>query len=221
MTGTGHIARWNAERGFGFIATPAGEQNIFFHVRDFRGAEPAEGMAVRFEQIQVGGKGPRAMAVQPLASANTPAAPRASRAGTTAKAQRRPDRAAARTAPRGLDGQPALFGLALLAWLGLLVAISLRRLWPLDLPVVLIGLLVLNIVTFFSYATDKSAAERGGWRTPESTLHALAAAGGWPAAWLAQRALRHKSRKREFLAVYVLTVLLHLGALGLLLWRGL
>ena len=51
MTRTGHIARWNAERGFGFIATPAGEQNIFFHVRDFRGGEPAEGLAVRFEQI--------------------------------------------------------------------------------------------------------------------------------------------------------------------------
>ena len=83
------------------------------------------------------------------------------------------------------------------------------------------GLLALNVVTFFSYAMDKTAAEQGRWRTPESTLHALALAGGWPAAWLAQRALRHKSRKRAFLAVYVLTVLLHLGALGLLLWRGL
>lgn len=130
-------------------------------------------------------------------------------------------RGSVRAAPHGLDGQPALFGLAALAWLGLLATISLRRLWPLDLPLVLIGLLVLNIVTFFSYATDKSAAERGGWRTPESTLHALAAAGGWPAAWLAQRALRHKSRKREFLAVYMLTVLLNLGALGILLWHGL
>ena len=115
---------------------------------------------------------------------------------------------------RGLDGQPALFGLALLAWLGLLVAISLRRLWPLDLPVVLIGLLVLNIVTFFSYAFDKSAAERGQWRTRESTLHLLALMGGWPAARLAQQALRHKSSKREFLAVYAVTVVLNLGALG-------
>ena len=86
---------------------------------------------------------------------------------------------------------------------------------------VLAGLLVLNIATFFSYALDKTAAAQGRWRTPESTLHALAAAGGWPAAWLAQRAPRHKSRKREFLAVYVLTVGLHLGALGLLLWRSL
>ena len=130
---------------------------------------------------------------------------------------------AVREAPRSLslDGQPALFSIALLVWLGLLLAISLRRLWPLDLPVVAGGLLLLNIATFFSYAFDKSAAEQGRWRTSEKTLHALAAAGGWPAAWLAQRALRHKSRKQPFLTIYVLTVLLNLGALGLLLWRGL
>ena len=221
MTRQGQIVRWDAARGFGFIATPAGEQNIFFHVRDFRGGEPAEGLAVRFEQIEVGGKGPRAMAVQPLAraAAPSPAGP-ARTADRAANPQRRNGRAPS-SAPRGLDGQPALFAIALLAWLGLLAAISLRGAWPWDLPVVLAGLLVLNIATFFSYALDKTAAAQGRWRTPESTLHALAAAGGWPAAWLAQRALRHKSRKREFLAVYVLTVGLHLGALGLLLWRSL
>ena len=218
MTRTGHIARWNAERGFGFIATPTGEQNIFFHVRDFRGGQPAEGLAVRFEQIEVGGKGPRAMAVQPLGRAAAPSPDR------TAHPRRPMGRAPTnypRPTARGLDGQPLLFGIALLAWLGLLAAISLRGAWPWDLSVALGGLLALNVVTFFSYAMDKTAAEQGRWRTPESTLHALALAGGWPAAWLAQRALRHKSRKRAFLAVYVLTVLLHLGALGLLLWRGL
>ncbi|NZA00827.1 cold shock domain-containing protein [Ottowia beijingensis] len=158
MTRTGHIARWNAERGFGFIATPAGEQNIFFHVRDFRGGEPAEGLAVRFEQIEVGGKGPRAMAVQPLAraAAPSPAGP-ARTADRAANPQRRNGRAPS-SAPRGLDGQPALFAIALLAWLGLLAAISLRGAWPWDLPVVLAGLLVLNIATFFSYALDKTAA---------------------------------------------------------------
>jgi uncharacterized membrane protein YsdA (DUF1294 family)/cold shock CspA family protein len=217
MTRQGHIVRWDAARSFGFIATAEGARHIFFHVRDFRGDEPAEGMAVRFEQIEVGGKGPRAMSVMPMTTA--------ARAGARQTPGPRPPTppalGATRDAPRSLDGQPALFGGALLVWLGLLAAISVRRLWPLDLPVVVVGLLALNIATFVSYALDKSAAEQGRWRTPESTLHALAAAGGWPAAWLAQRALRHKSRKREFLVVYVLTVLLHLGALGAWLWRGL
>lgn len=221
MQQQGQIVRWDAKRGFGFIATAEGARNIFFHARDFRGGQPAEGMIVRFEQIEVGGKGPRAMAVQPATRA-APTAPQGGRRQTPAA---RPpattaDRRALRDAPRGVDGQPALFAVAVLAWLGLLAAISVRRLWPVDLPWAVVGLLAVNIATFFSYAFDKSAAQQGRWRTPESTLHALAAAGGWPAAWLAQRALRHKSRKREFLAMYVLTVLLNLGALGLLLWRG-
>lgn len=228
MTRQGQIVRWDAARGFGFIATPEGARNIFFHVRDFRGGEPAEGMSVRFEQIEVGGKGPRAMAVQALSRADAAPTPPPSRTSPAQGDARsaptpRPSERAVREAPRrlSLDGQPALFSIALLVWLGLLLAISLRRLWPLDLPVVAGGLLLLNIATFFSYAFDKSAAEQGRWRTSEKTLHALAAAGGWPAAWLAQRALRHKSRKQPFLTIYVLTVLLNLGALGLLLWRGL
>ena len=80
------------------------------------------------------------------------------------------------------------------------------------------GLALLNLATFTAYAMDKRAAAQGQWRTPENTLHALAVAGGWPAAWLAQRTLRHKSRKTSFLAAYVATVLLNLGALAAL-WR--
>ena len=246
MTQHGDILRFDAERGFGFIGTPQGERNIFFHVRDFRGGTPAVGMAVRFERIEVGGKGPRAMQVQALAGAGggpqaasapapTPrrAAPAPARPGRSNthtqtaprsterhQAAPRPGGGPAHRGARGLDGHPALFGLAVLVWLGLLVAISLRRLWPVDAWVVLLGLAVLNGLTFFAYAADKSAAEQGRWRTPENSLHALALAGGWPAAWLAQRALRHKSRKQAFLAVYVLTVLLHLGALAAWWWRG-
>ncbi|MDO5692404.1 MAG: cold shock and DUF1294 domain-containing protein [Pseudomonadota bacterium] len=223
MIRTGHIVRWNAGRGFGFIATPTGEQNIFFHVRDFRDGEPAVGLAVRFEQIEVGGKGPRAMAVQPLTRGPATTAPRAAHPERSVRTERteRTSRTRRGATPRALDGQPALFSLALLAWLGLLLIISLHRLWPVELPLVLLGLMAVNIATFIAYAVDKSAAAQNRWRTPESTLHALALAGGWPAAWLAQRALRHKSRKREFLAVYALTVLLHLGLLGGLLWHGL
>ena len=54
----------------------------------------------------------------------------------------------------------------------------------------------------------------GMWRTKESHLHLLALAGGWPAAWLAQQTLRHKSQKAAFRAVYALTVVAHCGALA-------
>lgn len=69
-----------------------------------------------------------------------------------------------------------------------------------------------STVTFITYAMDKSAATRGSWRTPESTLHMMAVAGGWPGALCAQQLLRHKSSKAEFRAVFWATVALN--ALG-------
>jgi len=77
----------------------------------------------------------------------------------------------------------------------------------------------LNLVTFLSYALDKSAAQSGGWRTSEKQLHLLALLGGWPAAWWAQQWLRHKSRKQEFRSMYWATVLLHCAGLGTLVLR--
>ena len=74
MRGEGSIRRWDAARGFGFIQT-AERRDVFFHVRDFRGAgAPTEGLRVSFEAIEVGGKGPRAMDVRPLSATAGPAA---------------------------------------------------------------------------------------------------------------------------------------------------
>lgn len=68
---------------------------------------------------------------------------------------------------------------------------------------------VLSVVTFAVYAKDKSAAMNNRWRVEESTLHFLALAGGWPAAFVAQKILRHKSKKSSFQKVYIATILLN------------
>lgn len=73
-----------------------------------------------------------------------------------------------------------------------------------------------SVLTFALYAQDKAAARRGAWRTPESTLHFLALAGGWPGALVAQQLLRHKSRKAKFRAVFWATVLANVAGLLLL-----
>lgn len=70
---------------------------------------------------------------------------------------------------------------------------------------------VLSLITFVVYAFDKSAASRGAWRTPESTLHLLGIAGGWPGALIAQQTLRHKSKKASFRAALWATVLINGG----------
>ena len=71
MKKEGTIVRWDDARGFGFIRSPASTADVFVHVRDFRSnaGSPRQGMQVTFEEIHVGGKGPRAMAVQPAGPA--------------------------------------------------------------------------------------------------------------------------------------------------------
>jgi len=66
--------------------------------------------------------------------------------------------------------------------------------------------LVASIIAFAVYAIDKSAAHNGRWRTRESTLHLLALIGGWPGALIAQKVLRHKSKKQSFQVIYWITV---------------
>lgn len=87
-----------------------------------------------------------------------------------------------------------------LVWVGTAVVWGVPR-W------VLPGYAVLSLATFCAYWQDKRAAQAGHWRTPESTLHALALLGGWPGAIVAQQWLRHKSRKVDFLGRFWLTVL--------------
>lgn len=71
-----------------------------------------------------------------------------------------------------------------------------------------------SFITFLAYAFDKSKAQRGVWRTSESTLHILSLIGGWPGAALAQQLLRHKSQKREFRISFWFTVIVNLGGLA-------
>lgn len=64
----------------------------------------------------------------------------------------------------------------------------------------LLGLVLINLVTWALFATDKrrASAGRSRERIAESTLLGWAALGGSPAAWWAMHRLRHKSAKDIF-----------------------
>lgn len=64
-------------------------------------------------------------------------------------------------------------------------------------------------ITFIVYAFDKSAARTNQGRTPEVSLHLLSLCGGWPGALVAQRVLRHKSRKISFQVAFWATVIVN------------
>jgi uncharacterized membrane protein YsdA (DUF1294 family) len=73
---------------------------------------------------------------------------------------------------------------------------------------------VVSILTFLVYRFDKSAARHGQWRTKESSLLFLGLVCGWPGAVVAQRVLRHKSRKQSFQVAFWGTVVMNSIVLG-------
>jgi uncharacterized membrane protein YsdA (DUF1294 family)/cold shock CspA family protein len=183
----GTLTSWNDDRGFGRIESTQGGEPIFVHVSAWPrgGSRPKLNQAVSFE-VELGPKGKRARNVQLIQSR--------------------------RTAHRPERNGPAQWGTATLFVIPafLVVYVVVAAVWK--LPLWVAGMyLALSAATFVTYAADKSAASSGAWRTPESTLHGLALAGGWPGALLAQQFLRHKSAKREFRQVFWATVILNMA----------
>lgn len=72
-------------------------------------------------------------------------------------------------------------------------------------------LISINVATFIMYAIDKTVAGTDMLRVPERLLHWMALVGGSPAALLGQNLVRHKTQKKEFLAVYWLIVALQVS----------
>lgn len=184
----GRISSWKDEQGFGFVAQNGGGPSVFVHISSFtdRGMRPAEGDVVTYE-LGVNDKGQ-------------------ARAERVDFARGRGARAADPSATR--SGSPA--GSPLIAF-GFLIVLALAVLLP---PFVLGLYVAASLVTFVAYGVDKSAARNKRWRTRESTLHMLGLVGGWPGALLAQRVLRHKSKKQAFQTVFWLTVLINCAVLG-------
>lgn len=105
-----------------------------------------------------------------------------------------------------------MFAIALmLAYAAALAAAVLAQALP---PWVAGALALVNALTFGAYALDKRAATQGRRRIRERSLHLWSLAGGWPAAWWAQRLLRHKTVKASFRRGYWVSVVLHGAAVA-------
>ncbi len=68
--------------------------------------------------------------------------------------------------------------------------------------IVLIVYVIVNLITMALYFSDKKKAQKGEWRTKESTLLAWSAIGPFGAVAGMEMA-RHKTRKAKFKLVYV------------------
>ncbi|MDZ4348552.1 MAG: DUF1294 domain-containing protein [Xanthomonadaceae bacterium] len=195
MRAQGRISDWRDGKGYGFITPDAGGERVFVHVKAFSGraARPVGGERVSYRlATDIRGR-PRAVQVAYAAEGD--------------RVQRATQRDVSRAGVfRGIGLWPLLAGVSLASF-GYLLLASARPDW------LLLAYAAMSVFAFALYALDKSAARAGRWRIQESTLHSAALLGGWPGAVMAQRLLRHKSRKPSFQVVFWLTVTINLGAL--------
>ena len=81
-----------------------------------------------------------------------------------------------------------------------------------QLQTFLLYLLAINILAFLAFGIDKRKARKGQWRTPESTLLALAAIGGSMGAWVGMKVWHHKTLHPKFKygipAIFIIQVFL-------------
>ena len=60
------------------------------------------------------------------------------------------------------------------------------------------SLIIINLITFLLYGTDKLKTKKGKWRISEATLLLLAAIGGSIGAWLGIKIWHHKTLHKKF-----------------------
>lgn len=185
----GKISSWNDEKGYGFIKSDLGGKDIFFHISEFsrKHKTPVEDLLVQYFISLDKNNRKCAIAVTPQ------------------KGHKK----------LNVASQQLKFSLVVsLIFFCLVGALVFYKRIPI---IILYIYFTMSFLLFLLYAKDKSAAQKGKWRTPEATLHMFSLLGGWPGASIAQSKLRHKSKKVSFRIFFWLTVFLNCFGLGWLL----
>lgn len=153
MRTKGKISSWNGEKGFGFITPLTGGKRVFVHIRAFgnRNRRPEIDQVVTYD-LSTDNQGRPCAVMATLTGDRLP-----------------------QDMQKTYGSLPIIIAAVFLVIVGVAVLAS-------RIPSVILGIyMVISLMTFVAYVLDKSAAEKGGWRTRESTLHllSLGAVAGW------------------------------------------
>ena len=180
----GKVVKWNDDKGFGFILPNGGGIEVFLHISAFSSAKkrPEINQLISYTLDKDKSGRIKASHVAYVTVSNN------------------------YISNEEADKINPIFIVYMLLFIGFISERAMRGFLPHFFPFIFVGA---NLIVFLYYYQDKTAAIKGQWRTPESTLHLFGLIGGWGGAYIAQRMFHHKYKKTRFMSVYVLTVLIN------------
>lgn len=194
MRDQGRLVEWFDDQGYGFIQpNDPSKDRVFLHIKAFArpGPRPITGCALEYTVTLGDRHGYKALDVVYLKANQVKKI-----AANQSKSQPKKRSAQVKWIPT--LAVIYILTMALCSLLGLISAM------------VLLVMVFINLLTYWCYAQDKQAAGLDRHRISERNLHLLAFLGGWPAAWLAQQRLRHKTQKATFQKVYLLSIIFNI-----------
>jgi uncharacterized membrane protein YsdA (DUF1294 family)/cold shock CspA family protein len=176
----GKITDWKDDQGFGFITPNGGGKQVFVHIKSFaRKHRRPADLELVTYELASDSRG-RIHAENVMLVGE-------------------------RQSSQAVSDNNIVFYIVTAFFILILVSFELGK-----LDVAVFGTYVIaSAIAYCAYALDKSAAKKDQWRIKESTLHFFALVGGWPGALLAQKILRHKSKKQSFRTIFWITVILN------------
>lgn len=202
MSLKGVLSQWQDDKGFGFLQVEPNKPRVFFHISDYIefDGRPENGMVVQFVLRQGDAGQWRAGSVQCV---QKPTAKKRLQSDGRHRNQNQGD--------VGSVGNMVFAVVLGVLFLGGLAYFS---------EILAIWSLVMSILSFSAYSSDKKAALRKTWRVSENRLHFQDLLGGWPGGLLARQVWRHKVSKTSFVITFWLTVALNILAM-VWIWRHL
>lgn len=81
----------------------------------------------------------------------------------------------------------------------IVVSINMQKCQGIIMIYLIVYLVIINLVSFWAYRTDKRKSEKGQWRMKEITLLSLSLFGGGIGSMFGMSIYRHKTKKMRFL----------------------
>lgn len=187
----GVLTTWNDDKGYGFIVSKNGNEEIFLHIKSLHtdATYPIEGEVFCYQLGK--DKHGRIQAVN------------AYQANCSQK--------------RKLSLVHRLVKLLSNAWpLAIAIYLLLAYFGIKSNQIIGFAFIVNSLLTMLFYYEDKYRARFKYWRIKESVLHIWELLGGWPGALYAQYAFHHKKSKFSYIIVFALCVAINIFGLYLI-----